>query len=144
MARTNDTDAHAEALCLLRYVTVFDDNTLVGDDLINRYLLALDYHGLASAPLLDPILRRSPLLLGAVDAVSHLLPDNILRKKLLIAAAIVECNPRSAEALLPRERSRIIIFFSLVGLTLRILLKWIIALPLFLIPSFLKRNARAR
>lgn len=130
--------APPEALLLLRYVSGRPPHT----DHVQLYLDALRRHHLPPSHRLDRSVLHSMLLLGALDAASRLLyPQCKLQQKLLIAAAIVECDPASAEDLLPRTRSRIGIVWSLTGLGLRIALKWLLALPLLCIPGFLQRNA---
>ena len=130
-----------EAPALLRYVlsAVTRQNPLPED--IERYdhaLIALHippHH-------LDGLVLRFPILLGGMDAATKLLsPHCILQKKLLIAAAVMECTPASAEALLPRERSKLGICFSFFRLTLRTTMKLVIAIPLFIAYPFYSHNA---
>jgi hypothetical protein len=57
---------------------------------------------------LDPVTRftiRRPWSLGALDgALALTRPDALLRKKLLLMAAVLEVRPEYCDAFLPRER----------------------------------------
>ena len=135
-----------EAVTLLTYVASASGIQSEPSEVqIERYMHALERHRISRNPTLDVFVPDHPLLLGIVDAASHMIaPDGILRRKLLIAAAIIECDPSSAEVLLPQNLSRASLVWKCTYLCMRIALKWLLALPLFLFPAFLRRNCGAR
>jgi NADH dehydrogenase len=107
-----------------------------------RYRAALAAHGLEPRTSLAPSVLRRPLLLGALDALVRVRHHHSpLAQKLLVAAAIVECTPRSASWLLPRERSLLVLGWATLRLGARVLCKGLGALPLLLVPGFVRRNA---
>lgn len=129
-----------EARALLTYVA----GVPAHETLVQRYREALDRHALPQNHL-DRSVVRSPLLLRALDAASRLCkPQCLLQKKLLIAAAIRECDPSSASALLPCYQSRMRIIIILAIIALQTIIVWLIALPLLCVPRFLSRNAGQR
>lgn len=132
-------DDRLEAMSLLRYVLPMDGDAT--ETLIDRYLMALDRHGIARTPTLDARVRNSQILLGAVDAATHYDAHSPLRQKLLIAAAIMETTSQAAVALLPKDRTVIAVIVIVAGAVIETAGKKILSLPLYCIPGFLKRNA---
>lgn len=105
---------------------------------IDNYALALESRGI-STPLRD--IAYKPLVLGFLDAVSKLFyKSSVLQKKLHIAFILLECSPRSAQFLLPRQRSVASIMAAgfIAGMSTTI--KVIGGLGLMLIPGFVKRH----
>ena len=138
MQRTKDP----EAALLLKYILsgggIPDAPT---EEMCVRYGEALRVHAVDSAHTLNPAVYRFPFLLGWLDTLSRLRkPSSTLQKKILIAAAIAECHPLSAEWLLPRDRSLVQLLTRSCVLTLRILLKAMGAMLLLFVPRFTARN----
>ncbi len=68
--------------------------------------------------------RRMPALLGPLDAACGLLsPDNGLRKRLLLAAAILETTTTHADFFLPRNQPRLLIAAATMWHGVRAVLK---------------------
>lgn len=133
--------ADREARALLRYVLSSVGHWEPTDADIRRYRAALRAHNIPEESL-DESLIRSRFKLGAADAATMLRrPHATLRKKLLIAAAIAETCPASAEALLPKDRSLIRLIIRSVDLTASALLKYILSIPLLISSSRLDRHA---
>jgi hypothetical protein len=64
-----------------------------------------------------------------------LAPDGTLQRKLLIAAALMECHPASADWLLPKERSAPGVLAGAARLGVRIGVKWLGAPVALLVPG---------
>lgn len=112
---------------------------------IARHVRACATHNIDPHHRLDLILLRRPLLLGALDLLTRLRwPQCAFQKKLLIAAAIAECHPASAEILLPKRRSWFGIFVEALRIALRVVGKCVTVIPLVLLPGFVWRNAGAQ
>lgn len=95
------------------------------------------------APL-DPAVIRSRRNLASFDAASRIVcPHCYLQKKLLVAAAIAEVQPESADAFLPKDRSlpRFIVRTFDIGLSA--LGTMLLAIPLLIRPRYLKNHAGA-
>ncbi|MCI0651513.1 MAG: NAD(P)H-binding protein [Planctomycetes bacterium] len=137
------TGAECEAELLLGYVFATKPKEWrPGTDLVLLYERALRAHGVPPEHRLDPRLYRRRALLGALDALTRLFwPRCTLQKKLIIAAALVECQPASAEWLLPRERSVRGAVAALARTAWRAARKLAAGLPLLLFPGFVRRNA---
>ncbi len=118
-----------EGAVLLRYVL-----SSVGDwqppaDAIERYINALQAHRMDTWTIPRRILR-SRMRLASLDAASRLhTPHAPIRQKLLIAAAIAETHPASADALLPKKRSILMIILRSLDLSGRLLFSFILAIP---------------
>ena len=135
-----ETQAEREARTLLRYAVPAYQGTYPDKETTKRMLLALDRSGINHA--LDDRVVRSRWLLGGLDAITALLyPHCILRQKLLIAAAIGECTPNTAAALLPKNRSWLQILLLCVRAMIRTVMKFCTGIPMLLLPSFFRRNA---
>lgn len=133
--------ADKEARALLRYVLSSVGHWEPTDEDVQRYRSALRAHGLPENSL-DETLVHSRFKLGAADAATMLRrPQAMLRKKLLVAAAIAETSPASAEALLPKDRSLLRMLIRSVDLTASALLKYILSIPLLISSSRLERHA---
>lgn len=127
-----------EATLLLGYLL----SAPIPQSLADRYRSAIAALGLDANHRLDPAVLHSKRLLGALDAVTRLRhPHSTLQKKLLVAAAIAEASPLSADTLLPREQPRIAVVAQSIGLVLRAAWKLLSGLRLLLSPSFVRRNA---
>jgi hypothetical protein len=88
------------------------------------------------------LLRAVPALVGPLDAASRLLyPSSGLQTRLAIASALVECDPASAEWLLPKDRSPILVVWQSALLSLSAAAKVAAGLLLALIPGFVKTHA---
>jgi hypothetical protein len=123
---TGETDCSREIDLLWRYVA----GTAMPAGVPAIYETTLRTHKLQPGDLEG----RGMWTLGALDAGTRLLrPTCTLQRKLLIAAALYEASPSSADALLPRRRSWIGIFASLTGAALvtawKLLLFVILILP---------------
>lgn len=92
-----------EARIFGRYVIGRDIDDAAAE-LYARAASVLDYDGS------DELVRfalEQPRLLGALDGVLALInPGTLLRRKLLLMAAILEARPDYCDAFLPRERTR--------------------------------------
>lgn len=109
-------------------------------ELHDRYYTALRSNDLDYA--IDTIFLRFPFLIGPVDIVSKFLyPQSSLQRRLLIASSLVECDTQSAEWLLPKERDFLDLFFGLIIIFFRSVVKIIIGIVLLLIPKFIKHHA---
>ncbi len=103
--------ADREADALLRYV--LGGQWDPGPEHRERFRSALRSQGFDPAPHLDDLFVRSPFLLSMLDTVTRVrFPASDLQRKLLVAAAVAECQPASATHLLPRRRSFAGLFFS--------------------------------
>lgn len=73
--------------------------------LTDRYAQAVEHHAAAAAPsAVLELARRRPGLVGVLDAGCGLVrPGDGLRRRLLIAAAILEATPTFARDFLPRH-----------------------------------------
>ena len=90
---------------------------------------------------LDAHVFRHPVLLGGLDAVSRVLyPRSILQQKLIVAAALVECHPDSADWLLPRNRGMLSLGAVVAVIAVRILAKLCVGVPMLFFRQFLRRN----
>lgn len=133
--------ADTEARALLRYVLSSVGHWEPTNADIQRYRTALRAHGIPEEGLHESLVR-SRFKLGAADAATMLRrPQSMLRKKLLVAAAIAETSPASAEALLPKDRSLLRLFMRSADLTASALLKYALSIPLLISPSRLERHA---
>ena len=92
---------------------------------------------------LDRCLLGQPRKLGAIDAASRLLrPQCLLQQKLLIAAAVVECSPVSADIYLPKNRSVFSLVTGVGTASVSAVIKLIIGTATMICrPSFFRRNA---
>jgi nucleoside-diphosphate-sugar epimerase len=137
------TQEEREAKVLLRYVLAPLGDWQPDRAAIALCLRAFKAHGLQDE-LLDEKVLRSKLRLGAADIASRIrLSDSVLQRKLLVAAAAAECQPATADVLLPQERTLWSIFLKTIDLCAGALWKLLFALPYLLSPSTLKRDAGA-
>jgi len=110
------------------------------EDLEERYLRALEAHGITGP--MHPLLHAVPLFLGPVDAASRILyPNSLLQRRLAIASALVECDPGSADWLLPKDRTVARVLWQSALLSLSASAKIAIGLLLTLIPGFIRTHA---
>ncbi len=139
-AEKREKECEEEARALLSYVMSGTGKRWSPSTVhVSRFLQASKKLETQSNHHLDPIIRHHSLLLGSLDAITRLcFPHCILQKKMLIAAAIVECSPESAEWLLPKERSIMTLALQIVGIALRSLLLLCIGIPLLAFPRFSK------
>lgn len=134
------TEITDEALFLLRYVRSATGGWRPSEEDAKRYLHALAVHGISQAPSLS---RRARRRIGALDTITRLkYPQCVLQQKLLVAAAIAECNPASAKALLPRRRNPLTFLIRAGWLGVRSSAKLVSAATLLASPSFVRRHAR--
>lgn len=131
-----------EALLLLSYIlTGGNIRETPTPEMCSRYHQALRAHNVDPQHTLSRVVYRFPILLGFLDTFSRLKkPHSTLQKKLLIAAAICECHPLTADWLLPRDRSIFSLLIRSLFLTMRIAVKASGALLLLLFPCFCKTN----
>ena len=141
-ARGGNPRSKEEAAFLLSYILSGGGiREAPTEEMCERYRNALRVHRINVEHSLHPAVYRFPFLLGFLDTLSRFRnPASTLQKKLLIAAAICECHPLSADWLLPRDRSFLRLLTRSIHLTLRIVLKAIGAVFLLLFPRFTKRN----
>lgn len=105
--------------------------------LARRYALAATRLGLVGESGDEELLklvRRFPMLLGPLDAAAAFLrPSHLLRKRLLLATAILEATTEHASRFLPRHRS--LPGFIFVGCVVAIVtaLRLAVGVPLFLL-----------
>lgn len=128
-----------EAATLLSYIA----NVEATKAMIERFRKALVVHGVEDVHVLNGSVLAHRWLLQSLDATSRIrYPSCQLQRKLLIAAAIAECSPESADALLPKDRIQILIilesFWILLQASISLLIGCVIAV---LLPSFFRRNA---
>jgi len=120
-----------EPRLLLRYI-----GATPRPELEYRYRAACQKHGLLE------LLRTSALLLPLQDMWTKLYtPSSLFRKKLLVAAAVYECDTASAETLLPKERSIVGVLVASIGIGLLFLVIVICSQALFLFPSRVRHGA---
>lgn len=107
-----------------------------------RYVIACRSLRVDPKHHIDSVVLRHPFLLGCLDTVTRAFhPHCTLQRKLLIATAIAECSPESADALLPRDRTRMEIVVACADAVARSAVKLLLGLPLLCVPSFYTRNA---
>ncbi len=142
LSQMEKESTHSEASVLLRYVASIGlKNWRPETDVQKRYECALRTHHLDTHRF-DSVVLHHPWLIGALDAASRLhTKDSILQRKLLVAAAILETHPMSAEWLLPKNRSAIGIIPESIWVCIRACIKFLTSLPLLCFKKFLKRNA---
>lgn len=131
-----------EAVALLRYVLPGASAGFPDAETVERFHRALSVHGITGHAL-DRRVVASPWLLGAIDAAAGIRnKTSILRRKLLVAAAIGECTPESAKSLLPQNRTPISVIIICISAGLRAAVKLFGGFILsFIAPSFYRRNA---
>lgn len=99
----SESEDKDEAKALLEYVLPGSASEV----LIERYLQALRAHGVPSSPQLTrALMRKHRSLQGLEWSLKMRNPQARLLKKMLIAAAIREADPQSAEELLPKSRTK--------------------------------------
>lgn len=132
-----------EATALLSYVLSSWKTWKPTDRMVQNYREALEKHGVSKTHLIDASVLRKKWLLQAIDGAAALTKKpSILRTKLLIAAAIAESSPESAELLLPKDRSAISVLMQSVIATISAVFSICIGLLIRLLrPSFFRRNA---
>lgn len=106
------------------------------DATVSVLTTALRTHGIASTGL------PPSWLLGPIDAITRLLwPNGRLQRTLRVAAAVAECQPVGADALLPRRMSPVSVLLSTAMLCLRAALLTTAGMLLGLIfPSYVRRH----
>lgn len=131
-----------EGISLLAYsASSFDRHWKPKPALIAKYIRALESLQIDSQHRLDRSVLRKPFIIGGLDAVSRILaPDCIFQQKLQIAASLMECDPDSANWLLPRKQSTVSMVCSAVTMILRIIPKGALALLLLCFRRFYIRN----
>ena len=91
-----------EVQCFTRYLIGGEPPAGVAE----RYALALEKLGLRGGSAALDFARRRPWALGPLDAACALLrPDDVLRRRLLALAAILETTPQCAPRFMPRVAS---------------------------------------
>ena len=107
-------------------------------ELEKRYFRALKNNDLEHS--LDKIFLRFPFSIGPCDAISKFFySSSSLQRRLLIGAALVECDVQSAEWLLPKDRDFLDLFFGLFIIGIRSVIKMAIGTILLFI-GFIKRH----
>lgn len=133
---------HLEERLLLSYVVSSVGRWKPNDEQIALLQKAFAAHHL-NTPLNATIIR-SKRSLASFDAASRMLhPHCYLQKKLLVAAAIAEVQPESADAFLPKNRSIVLCILRTLDIGLSALCTMILALPLVLRPRYLKQHVGA-
>ncbi len=141
-ASRQEREKHNEAAGLLRYIgQSFDRTFQPSNTLTRRFLAALATHQWNDVRPLDVSLFKKPSRLRALDSWTRLRhPGCIFQQKLLIAAAILECDPVSADWLLPATQSKGHIVWTCVIATIEAAASTVSGLLQSRSPSF-KRNA---
>ncbi len=130
-----------EGASLLRYVLSGVGTWEPPAEAIDRYVTALQVHAIDGWTIPRRVLR-SRMRLSGIDTASRLrAPHSPIRQKLLIAAAIAETHPASADALLPRKRSIVMIMFRSFDLSVRLLFSLLFALPSLTSSTHLRTHA---
>ncbi|MBP9773589.1 MAG: NAD(P)H-binding protein [Candidatus Peribacteraceae bacterium] len=132
----------AEATVLLRYIgRSFDQAFEPSSLLIDRFLIALSAHKLETANPLDESFVQKPSRLSALDSWTRLRhPHCHFQQKILIAAALLECDPVSADWFLPTQKSIVQIISICINTTIKAIISTFIGFLRSLSPSFV-RNA---
>ncbi len=132
-----------EATALLSYVLSSWKAWKPTERMTRNYREALEKHSVPKTHVIDAGILGKKWLLQAIDGAAALSKKpSILRTKLLIAAAIAESSPESAEFLLPKDRSVISVLMQSVIATLRAIVSIVIGLLIRVFrPSFFSRNA---
>ncbi len=139
LTRVAEEQKRQEATAILRYAFSTFGNWQPSAVEIDRYREALVVNGIESHPLDESVIQKR-WLLGACDAVAS--QSSMLRKKILIASAIGECSPSTADFTLPKNTSVLRIIVVSMHMTLRAAAKKMVGLLLTLFsPSFIRRNA---
>ncbi len=130
----------SEPRALLQYV--MPNHAEPDAAMIALYRHACEIHEINPLHRLEHRVVENRWMLGGLDAVTRLLrPQCTLQRKLLVAAAIVECSPASANALLPRNRSKVALFCLVLGAGLSAISKLLLGALLCCLPHFYSRNA---
>lgn len=131
-----------ETMVLLRYVMAA--SRIVwrpAPEVVERFEAACRAQLAGDTHRLDPLVLRHPFLLGGLDCWTRIrFRQSPLAKKLLIAAAIMECDPVSADWLLPRNWNRWQLTKEGGRLFGRLAMKGTVALGLACAPRFVRRN----
>ena len=134
MSSCSDDVLAAEAILFSRYLLRTDPPA----EMIERYvagdrILFPDRAADADRAVVA-FARSHPAAVSLLDAATGLLmPDALLRKKILLMAAILEASPRYADEFLPRTVPPLRLFFSLCGWTLTSAFKVVLGTPLLLL-----------
>ncbi len=132
--------AEKEAAMLLRYVLSGVGRWNPESSTVGLLLQAFKAHHL-DRHLIHPRVLHSGFRLGLYDAATRMLRmDSLLQRKLLIAAAIAETDPISADLLLPKDRSLFALIIRCMDCTAVSLFKMICAIPLVLRPASLRTH----
>lgn len=127
-----------EAQALLTYVMPMANITELH---LKQYAAAIRIYGLYDHRI-DQFLLARRWRLGGFDAITRFTRrSGAFQRKLLIAAAIVECSPLSAEWLLPRERGRVRFAFDSMKYAFSAVGKLACGVALISIPHLLRDNA---
>ncbi|MEE2737803.1 MAG: NAD-dependent epimerase/dehydratase family protein [Planctomycetota bacterium] len=131
-----------EGISLLAYsASSFDRHWKPKPALIAKYMRALESLQINSQHRLDRSVLRKPSIIGGLDAASRILaPNCILQQKLKIAASLMECDPDSANWLLPSKQSTVSMVCFATAMLLRIIHKGLLALLLLCFRRFYTRN----
>lgn len=97
-----------EAIALLQYPFSSWEKIPIENALIERYMNALNMHGIQEEENMHPFILQSPFLLGILERAKK--KDSPLRKKILIASAIMETTTKTASYSLPKNRSILQLF----------------------------------
>jgi hypothetical protein len=107
-------------------------------ELVGRYIEAHQLR-LSSEPISSDVklFRRYPALLGLLDAGSGIVqPQSLLRKKILLMAAILEATPYYADFFLAEPRGRLRFALSLGWQVSMAILKVVFGIPLVLLSRY--------
>lgn len=132
-----------EATMLLRYVLSGVGRWNPDSDTIELLLQAFKTHHVDGHPI-HPRVLHSNFRLGLYDAATKMMRiDCLLQRKLLIAAAIAETQPASADLLLPQDASTFMVVIRCIDAVTASLFKLLCALPLMCSPRSLRTYAGA-
>lgn len=105
----------AEPFALMRYALF---GMRPSHEEMRLYEQAVRFYNLEHAPLPFAV-TKSPCRLKALDALTRFTnPNGVFRRKLLIAATLAECSPRTADRLLPRKVSLLSFLLQMCGVGL--------------------------
>ncbi len=141
-ATTSDTEdmIRREAAILAPYLV----DRPPPDEAVERYVRAhriLPLHASAGADAaIMSFTRHRPWAIPFLDAVGAILrPDLLLRRKLLVMAAILETMPQFADRFLPRHTSTPRALIALAGYGTAAFIKTALGLPLYAAIVWIKR-----
>ncbi len=137
LLRENAEAQTTESRVLLSYIVNGDQVDVYQEGL---YKKAITFYSLDSYPIPQFVLRRS-WCIGALDAITRLLyPNGVFQRKLLIAAALMECSTASSNWLLPKKSTITKLVTQTVVVTCQSLGKIFIGIFILCIPTIYRSS----